>query len=158
MRLLKFNAVGAIGMAVHVGLLLFLVQVCGMHYLLATALAVEAAVLHNFVWHWTWTWADRPIAGLSALAAALLRFNLTNGSISVVGNLLLMRLFAGTLGYHPLLATLLSISLCALFNYLVSDRWVFAPSAPAPLCRGSLQATRTPQFVCEEGLPPRQPL
>ena len=29
-------------------------------YLTATALAVELAVLNNFVWHQLWTWRDRP--------------------------------------------------------------------------------------------------
>ena len=28
-------------------------------YLFATAIAVEAAVVHNFVWHEQFTWADR---------------------------------------------------------------------------------------------------
>ena len=55
MRWLKFNAVGALGMAVQLGSLGFFVRVLGLHYLLATALAVEVAVLHNFIWHRRWT-------------------------------------------------------------------------------------------------------
>jgi putative flippase GtrA len=47
MRWLKFNIVGVMGAAVQFALVAFLVRVVSMHYLLATALSVEAAILHN---------------------------------------------------------------------------------------------------------------
>ena len=47
-RWLKFNLVGAIGIGVQLGALGALTAVMHMPYLIATALAVEAAVLHNF--------------------------------------------------------------------------------------------------------------
>ena len=56
MRWLKFNAVGAMGMAVQITTLAVGVHLLELHYILATVLAVEAALLHNFVWHVTWTW------------------------------------------------------------------------------------------------------
>ena len=49
-RWLKFNAVGAIGVAVQLSVLAALIQL-GTHYLAATALAVETAVLQNYYWH-----------------------------------------------------------------------------------------------------------
>lgn len=129
-RWTKFSVVGAIGMVVHLGLLALFVKVLGMHYLLATAVSVETAVLHNFFWHCHWTWADRPVAGLTAVAATLLRFHLGNGFVSIAGNLFFMQLFAGGVGIDPFIASLLSILPCALINFLVSERWVFlAPSA-----------------------------
>jgi len=54
-RWARFNAVGIMGAALQVAALSLLVTL-GMHYLVATALAVEAAVLHNYVWHRRWTW------------------------------------------------------------------------------------------------------
>jgi putative flippase GtrA len=57
-RWLKFNAVGAIGVAVQLGMLAILVRL-GVHYLIATALAVETAVLQNYYWHARWTWRGR---------------------------------------------------------------------------------------------------
>ncbi|MBI3934411.1 MAG: GtrA family protein [Acidobacteria bacterium] len=128
-RWTKFSAVGSIGMVVHLGLLAVFVKVCGMHYLLATVLSVETAVLHNFVWHCRWTWADRSVAGVSAVAAALLRFHLSNGLVSIAGNLFFMHLFAGVMRVDPLVASLLSIAPCALINFLISDRWVFLSAA-----------------------------
>ncbi|HSE97686.1 MAG TPA: GtrA family protein, partial [Blastocatellia bacterium] len=58
-RWVKFNAVGVTGVAVQTLMLGLLLKISGMHYLAATALAVEASVLNNFIWHRKWTWADR---------------------------------------------------------------------------------------------------
>ena len=126
MRWLKFNAVGALGMAVQLAVLTFLVHVAGLHYLAATALAVEAAVIHNFAWHRRWTWADREAA---PLGTTFLRFNLTTGAVSIGGNLVAMAVLVGEAGLEPIPANLASIALCALVNYLVCDHWVFLGSA-----------------------------
>jgi hypothetical protein len=58
-RWLKFNLVGGIGIVVQIVSLFLLKTVFHFNYLAATALAVEAAVVHNFVWHEQFTWADR---------------------------------------------------------------------------------------------------
>jgi putative flippase GtrA len=126
LRLFRFSLVGLIGIAVQLGVLAALTAM-KMNYLLATGLAVEAAVLHNFLWHQRFTWADRAGAGVRAALAQLLRFHLSNGLISIAGNLLLMRLLAGWLGWPVLPANLTTISLCYAANYLASDRWVFLP-------------------------------
>jgi GtrA-like protein len=59
-RWLKFNMVGGMGIAVHLLMLVVLKSGLHLHYLAATALAVETAVVHNFLWHERFTWADRP--------------------------------------------------------------------------------------------------
>ena len=129
MRWLKFNAVGVLGIFVQLSALGLFVHVLGMHYLLATALAVEAAVLHNFFWHRRWTWADRREMAVSSPGVLLLRFNLTTGMVSMVGNLLFMRFLAGAAGFEPVVANLVSICLCAVVNFLVCDHFVFLPPA-----------------------------
>ena len=119
-RWCKFSLVGALGIVMQLGTLALLTA-AGVHYLLATALAVEAAVLHNFVWHQNFTWNDREGAILWRLA----RFHATNGAISILGNLALMRLLVGGFGMPPLPANLLSIASCFLANFLAADRVVF---------------------------------
>ena len=54
-RWLRFGAVGALGVLVQLGALAALAGWLGCNYLLATACAVETAVLHNFAWHERWT-------------------------------------------------------------------------------------------------------
>ncbi len=117
---LRFNAVGVGGAALQVALLWSL-QHSGVHYLLATAVAVEAALLHNFFWHVRWTWRDRQ--------PSLLRFHLANGVVSIVSNLLWMRLFTGWLGMPVAPANALAIILTSLVNFALGERWVFARPA-----------------------------
>lgn len=120
-----FNFVGLLGIGIQLATLAALHGWAGLHYLPATALAVEFAVLHNFVWHEHWTWADRPSRTLSESLARLIRFNLTNGAISIASNLLLMVLLVDGLGIPYLVANLLAITLCSIANFLASDRYVF---------------------------------
>jgi putative flippase GtrA len=131
-RWLKFNFVGAIGIAVQLGML-SLLNCLKLNYMLATALAVESAVLHNFLWHERFTWRDRGSRHVRDSIACLIRFNLTTGAVSIAGNLLLMRLLVGQSHLPLFLANLLSIAGCSLVNFLITDRWVFrAPLWPLP--------------------------
>jgi putative flippase GtrA len=125
-RFLKFNSVGVVGFLLQIGMLAVLLH-GGIHYLAATALAVETAVLHNFFWHERWTWKDRPASGHGRLGR-LFRFHALNGTVSLVGNVLLMRLFVGTFGLPAIPANLLAVVACALVNYAASDRIVFSMS------------------------------
>lgn len=123
-RWMKFNLVGAVGIAVQLTSLWMLTKM-GVAYMPATALGVEAAVLHNFLWHERFTWVDRTEAGVIDSMGRLLRFNLTTGAVSIFGNLLLMRLLVGGSNLKPMIANLISIAVCSLANFIVSDRWVF---------------------------------
>lgn len=118
--LIRYNAVGLAGVFVQLAVLNLLERHAGLHYLPATALAVEAAVLHNFWWHWKWTWAAR-----QAPATSLWRFQCTTGLLSIAGNLFGMKLLAGLLGWPALPANLSTIAGLYLFNFVVADRFVF---------------------------------
>lgn len=62
-RIAMFTGVGVMGFLVQLAVLATLTSVAGWPYLIATCVAVEAAVLHNFAWHEGWTWADRRDGG-----------------------------------------------------------------------------------------------
>ncbi len=121
-----FNFVGLLGVGVQLSSLAALHGLAGLHYLPATALAVECAVLHNFLWHERWTWADRSSRTVRQSLTRLFRFHLANGAISLGTNLCLMRFLVDGLGVPYLSANLLSITLCSVANFLTSDRYVFA--------------------------------
>jgi dolichol-phosphate mannosyltransferase len=127
---MKFNLVGAIGIGAQLATFWTLTTI-GLGYLLATALAVEAAVLHNFIWHERFTWLDRAGGHPRESLSHLCRFNLTTGVVSIFGNLVLMRLLVGGAHLRPMVANLVSIAVCSLANFLVSDRWVFRTIARA---------------------------
>ncbi len=132
-RWLKFNAVGGIGILIQLAALAILRSLLHLDYLLATALAVEAAVLNNFLWHERFTWADRPAARVSHSLLRLVKFNASNGVVSIAGNLLLMRILVGQLKLNYVAANLIAITVCSLVNFLLSDRVVFdVATSPAP--------------------------
>lgn len=129
-RWCKFNLVGGIGIVVQFAALFLLKSVLHFNYLGATAIAVEAAVVHNFVWHEQFTWADRTKSDRAQSSwphslTRLLRFSLTNGAVSILGNLALMRVMVGQGHMNYLLANAIAIILCSLANFLVSETWVF---------------------------------
>ena len=126
-RCLRFSAIGFAGWITQLACLWMLIDLGGVHYLVATVLAVEAAVVHNFFWHRRWTWSDRLSAAGNGLRT-LVRFNVTNGLISIVGNLVLMALLVRLGHVHYLVANVISVVACWLANFIVSDRLVFVPA------------------------------
>jgi len=110
---------------VQFGVLFLLKSILHFEYLAATAIAVEAAVLHNFVWHEQFTWADRVRPSWSSSLPRLLRFNLSNGGVSIVGNLALMKIMVGLGGMNYLVGNAIAIAVCSVVNFLVSEIWVF---------------------------------
>jgi len=129
-RWAAFNAIGVAGMAVQLGILAALVHLFQVHYAVATALAVEAAILHNFVWHQRWTWRDRPVLRRRDGMSRLARFHVLNGSVSLIGNVVLTTMFTRGLGWDPVVSNLIAIAACSLVNFTASDSLVFALASP----------------------------
>jgi len=128
-RWLKFNLVGALGIAVQLTVLLGLKSGFHLNYLLATALSVETAVVHNFLWHERYTWADRVRPSWQKSLPRLLRFNLAAGGVSIAGNLALMKMMVGLGHMNYLIANAIAIASCSLLNFLVSEEWIFEAEA-----------------------------
>jgi putative flippase GtrA len=134
LRWIKFNAVGGIGIGVQLAALAVFRSWLKLDYLLATGLAVEIAVIHNFLWHERYTWADRPATRPVQSLVRLAKFNASNGAVSIVGNLVLMRLLVGELKFNYVASNLCAIVLCSLVNFLLGDRFVFdAEAKPAAI-------------------------
>lgn len=125
LRWLKFNAVGGVGIAVQLALLLCLKSGFDLSYMLATLLAVEGAIVHNFFWHERYTWADRVQPSWKKSWLSFLRFNLTTGVVSIAGNLAIMKLMVGLCHLNYLVANGVAIATCSIANFLASEHWVF---------------------------------
>jgi len=125
LRWIRFNAVGAIGVAIQLSMLALFVHLFHLHYILSTALAVETAILHNYLWHERWTWSDVVAESTSHWFTRLFRFHVTNGFTSLAGNLILMQSLVGTFELPVLPANLFAIAACSVFNFLLSHYWVF---------------------------------
>jgi len=125
----RFNLVGIGGFVLQLMLLHLLVRRCGFPVAVATALAVEGAVLHNFAWHVCYTWREWRPRGAAMFLRALLLFQVGNGLISLLGNTLLTTCLVQRLQVPLLAANVVSVVLCSLLNFALGDRLVFTGSA-----------------------------
>ena len=114
-RLARFAIVGAAGFIVQIVCLQALVAL-GLYYLVATAIAVEAAILHNFVWHAAWTWRDRPTRAAD-MWGRLLRFNGVSAAASILGNVAIVWALVHGLRVPFVVATGLAVAMVSALNY-----------------------------------------
>jgi len=122
-RWLKFNLVGAIGMVVQLGALAIIDRIAPGHYMYASAAAIELTLLHNFVWHIHYTWSDR--RDQSAILGQLVRFHLSNGLVSMLGNLALMPILVEGAHTTVLASNAIAILCCSIVNFFLGNKWAF---------------------------------
>ncbi len=127
-RWLRFNLVGAMGMVLQLVSLAAMNRSLPGHYLYTSAIALELTLLHNFAWHVHYTWRDRIRDRRRSflMMTQLVRFHLSNGLVSILGNLLLMRILVRTVRMPVVAANGAAILCCSMVNYFVSHRWTFA--------------------------------
>jgi putative flippase GtrA len=119
--------VGAMGMMVQLSALTLLDRGMHGHYLFATAGAIELTLIHNFVWHLHFTWRDRRDG--STLCAQFVRFHLSNGLVSMLGNLALMPVLVREARMPVLFSNSIAILCCSIVNFFLGDSWAFAVRA-----------------------------
>ena len=150
-RWVAFNVVGFAGVAVQLAALAALTRGLGMPVAVATIIAVEAAVLHNFGWHQRWTWRDRPANGIRQTVDRLFRFHALNGLVSLVGNIVITVALARA-GVDPLMANLMAIVACSLVNFTAGEWLVFRPSVIVLVIASSLAGAGTAAAQSAEAL------
>lgn len=136
-RWCRFNLVGAIGMVLQLAILAVLSRWTRGHYLIATAAAIEFTLVHNFVWHLNYTWRDRRSS--FALLPQFIRFNASNGLISMFGNLALMRVLVQGFRAPVIVANSIAVLVCSFLNFCIGHNWAFATK---------LYAASTPSAEC----------
>lgn len=120
-RASKFMTVGVLGFAIQIAVLALL-SAQGWPLAAATLMAVELAVLHNFLWHERWTW---PKGTRRGRLERLLRFQVTNGLTSIVSNVLLTTTLAQAFHLKAAVASACAVVITSLANYVLADRFVF---------------------------------
>lgn len=124
-RFLKFSTAGALGFLIQIAAVA-LFTTLGWHYLAATAIAVELAIVTNFLWHRAITWADRPEG--NALRQ-FVRFNALTAVTSIAASLLLTGLLVESAGVSPVAANIISVACLGLVNFIGADTLVFRAGA-----------------------------
>jgi len=138
-RVSAFFAIGVAGFVLQIAMLHWLSSAWHWPYVIATLVAVESAILHNFFWHERWTWADRRPDRRST-RTRLLRFHLGTGMTSLAGNVLVTALAVELLHMPTLIANTVAVLATSLVNFLVLDRWVFRRFPAAACCVALLLA------------------
>jgi putative flippase GtrA len=128
-RWLRFNFVGLIGVGVQLAMLEFLLAATGLDTRIATLVAVETTVLHNFCWHLRYTWRDRRIDSVQLVMRRLIEFHLTNGAVSLAGSWTLMTLLVRHERMPVIAANIVSIAGCSVVNFLLAEILVFRTEA-----------------------------
>jgi len=118
----RFSLVGFLGAVLQLTLVSLLTKYFGILSTAATLIAVEIAILHNFVWHERFTWGNR---SPKHLALRLWRFHAGNGLISLAGNTVVMYCLVERLKAPVVPTAMGAIVLCSLANFWIADRWVF---------------------------------
>ena len=121
-QVLRFACVGVLGLAVNTIVLWLLTERAHLYYLVASALATEAAIVHNFTLNHRWTFADAPADEPALLKLA--KFNLVAlaGLALTVGALYVLTRFAGL---HYLVANVVAVGSGTGWNYLANRRWTW---------------------------------
>ncbi|HEY7347157.1 MAG TPA: GtrA family protein [Ktedonobacterales bacterium] len=118
-RLSKFLVVGGAGVLVNSGALVLLHQLLSLPLVIASMLAVELSIAHNFVWNDLWTFGKRWLSW-----RRFLKFNLISLGGLVITTATLWALVTGL--HSPyLLANLLGILLATGWNFIINVLWTW---------------------------------
>jgi dolichol-phosphate mannosyltransferase len=123
-RFIKFLLVGASGIIVNEGLLFILKELIKLTLPVASAIAIEASIISNFMLNDTITFRDRRTAGAKSFFSRLAKFNvvsLAGAAINYSATLLLTQVF----GIHYLISNLIGIVIATMVNYLVNNWWTW---------------------------------
>ncbi len=117
-RFLRFCTVGLSGVFVNEGALIFFTEVHGLYLVYSSVLAVEIAIISNFLFNEFWTFRDRSTQRPS-MANRLRRFAKFNLICALGGVLNVLVLWALTdlAGLYYLLSNLFGIGVSTLWNY-----------------------------------------
>ena len=125
-RFVRFCLVGATGVVVNMGIFWWLKASGMLGTLRAGAVAVECAILNNFLWNELWTFKDRsqgaprPADRLRRLA----HFHLICG-VGAAIQLAILWALSIRLGWHYLVSNAIAIGLVTFWNYGLNTTWTW---------------------------------
>jgi dolichol-phosphate mannosyltransferase len=122
-RFALFGTIGALGVAVHLGILFLLYRVFGLGFVGAQAGAVLFAMSFNFLLNNTLTYGDSRLKGAPAIVRGWLGFCATC-AVGAVANVAVSGLLLER-GFHWVPAALAGIVIASVWNFALSSRFVW---------------------------------
>jgi len=121
--MVRFCAVGGVGVLLNLIILTFLVDVVGLWYMLAATITFFVVALNNFTWNKLWTFRDRRRSPL-VLSKQLLKF-IVASTVALGINLGVLYTMVEYFGLWYILGQLFSICVAVIANFSLNALWVF---------------------------------
>lgn len=123
-RFISFTFVGISGIFVNSAILYYAKEYLYVPIPIASLIAIQIAIINNFVWNHRFTWTDRDMKGIKAIRIGLIRFTLVSWIAGGL-NWVILLLLHHYVGIHYLLANLIAIFVASILNYFLNDLWTF---------------------------------
>jgi dolichol-phosphate mannosyltransferase len=120
-RMIKFSIVGVIGAGINTGFLWILTDLAGLYYLFSSVVAIEIAIMMQFMMNDRWTFRDRKTTGAGQFIKRIFKSNLwRSGGLAV--NVGILYLFTAYIGVYYLLSNIFGIICAFSLNYILESR------------------------------------
>jgi dolichol-phosphate mannosyltransferase len=126
-RFLTFTAVGVSGIFVNQAVLFYVHDSLKVPLAIASLIAIQIAIINNFIWNRQFTWTDRPMKGFQAIKQGLIKFTLVSWVAGTLNWIILM-ILSKSFGIHYMIANLAAILVASILNYFLNDLWTFRRS------------------------------
>jgi putative flippase GtrA len=120
----KFMLVAWIGMGVNTAFLYLFKGVLHVRIIPASLMAIEIAIIHNFIWLRLWAWGDRDRSS-QPFWKQLAVYNVATGAVDLVLNVSILWVLSTFLGVHYLLANILGMIMGPFAKFWLNDKVVF---------------------------------
>ena len=119
---MRYSLVGVSGVFVNLGLYLLLTRYFEISELVAPLIAIESALISNFILNNFWTFGKRITQ--SRIRVKFVKFHLVSGFSALINYSAFLTLFL-VFGLYDILANLIGIGLAAIVNYLINSNWTW---------------------------------
>jgi len=112
-----------IGMLVNTGCLYLFKGLWHIPIIPASVMAIEVAIIHNFIGFRLWAWKDR--LHRPSFLKHMVVFNVATGAVDVIGNVSVLWVLATFAGVHYLIANLLGMIVPPFIKFWLNDKLIF---------------------------------
>lgn len=121
LRLTKFSIVGVIGAGINTWFLWLFTDVVGLYYLYSSAIAIEIAIILQFLMNDRWTFKEQKTMHVEQFVKRIIKSNIwRSGGLAV--NIGVLYFLTEYLGVYYLLSNIAGIICSFLLNYLFESR------------------------------------
>jgi len=120
-RLIKFGIVGTSGIFINQGILILCVKYFNIDYRIGSLIAIETAIISNFLLNYHWTWNDRK----SKKFVAFIKFNISSFITAFFLNWITLVFLTEVMNIQYWISNLAGIAVAAAVNFLISNFLIF---------------------------------